>query len=174
VLNCSRPAVFGLSLHSLASVRGPCFRFVLLHSGCGTFAFGLYFRLGSRSPTSVRGHCFRLVPSLLFRGGLSRDFVSCFFLLRAFVAWFVICLRCSACCVPSFPLVECLCSRLWPSFSASAFVLGFGLRSSSASALNSGIATILLILCLYWYYIPASMGRFCCSICTAPASSRGR
>jgi hypothetical protein len=85
-----------------------------------TFAFGLCFRLGSRSPTSVRGLCFRLVPSLLFRGGLSRDFVS----------WLVACLRCSVCrapsllglsCVPAF-IDGCLRFRLLLWFSAFAFV----------------------------------------------------
>ena len=122
-LRCSRlaPTLCSIALGSRssdspASVRGPCFRLVLLHSGCGTFAFGLCFRLGSRSPAS------RTLFSARAREGLSRDFVS----------WLVACLRCSVCHVPSLlglsrafvaRLVACPCfHRRLPSFSAFAFV----------------------------------------------------
>ena len=96
---------------------------------------------------------------------------------RAFVARFVTCLRCSVCRVPSFPLVECLCSRLRHSFLASAFVLGFGIRSRLLPSLpalafvlgtvygvwsSAGIATPRRLLHL-GYHHPAFGALIVCS-----------
>jgi hypothetical protein len=160
-----RSSVFPCT-HSPASVRGPCFRLVLLLSACA-LALGLWYLRSLFVPSlSVCGFvsartlrpqfavpfCFRLVPSLVFRGGLSRAFVArlvvgpCFRHLPSFSAFgfvlgfaFVIsfcicfrlvlllsvaCLRCS-CPLRVFPRFGlCPCSRLVSLLSACAFAFG--------------------------------------------------